>query len=241
MPLWILVNNTSTLNETLTGGQDFLTLQMHLLIVFWSGCLLSFLGQLPLGTMSITATQIAVQESMPAAWKYALGVTLVEMLYLRIVLAGMEWIMRYEIIFSIMGWLTAFIFLILGILCIKHTRNRPDNKKTLMLSFSIGRFWLGLSMSALNPAQIPFWFIWSGYFMDMHWLSSTASEFNWFTFGAGLGTLLGLGVYMTGGNWLVTKMKASTRQLNNAIGIIFIVAAIVQFCRLFTKGGLAGS
>jgi threonine/homoserine/homoserine lactone efflux protein len=214
---------------------------MHLLMVFWAGCLLSFLGQLPLGTMSITATQIAVQESMSAAWKYALGVCLVEMVYLRIVLSGMDLIMRYEVIFSIMGWLTALVFLVLGILCIKQSRTRPDNKKSLMLGFSIDRFLLGITMSALNPAQIPFWLIWSGYFMDMHWLSSTFTEFNWFTFGAGLGTLLGLGLYMVGGNLLVTKMKASTRQLNNAIGIIFIVAAIFQFYRLFTKGGVAGS
>jgi threonine/homoserine/homoserine lactone efflux protein len=236
-----LVNKKSKLHEIVPGSQVFLTLQMHWLIVFWSGCLLSFLGQLPLGTMSITATQIAVQESVSVAWKYALGVTLVEMVYLRIVLAGMNLLMRYEIIFSIMSWLTAVVFLILGILCIKHTKTRPDNKKTLMLGFSIDRFLLGLTMSALNPAQIPFWFIWSGYFMDMHWLSSSFVEFNWFTLGAGLGTLLGLWLYIVGGNWLVVKMKASTRQLNNAIGIIFIVAAIIQFYRLFAKSGLAGS
>lgn len=234
-------NSNCILNEPAAEAQVFLTLHMHLLVVFWSGCLLSFLGQLPLGTMSITATQIAVQESVTAAWKYALGVCFVEMIYLRIVLSGMDWIMRYEIIFSIMGWLTALVFLILGILCIIHTKTRPENKKSMMLGFSINRFLLGLTMSALNPAQIPFWFIWSGYFMDIHWLSSNDSEFTWFTFGAGLGTLFGLGLYMVGGNWLVTKMKASTRQLNNAIGIIFIVAAIVQFYRLFAKGGLAGS
>lgn len=224
-------------SETLTAIEVCITLLMHLLIVFWLGCLLSFLGQLPLGTMSITATQIAVQESVSAAWKYALGVTVVEMVYLRIVLSGMDWIMQYEIVFSIMGWLTALVFLTLGILCIRNTRKSPDNKKTLMLGFSINRFWLGITMSALNPAQIPFWFIWSGYFIDMHWLSSTSAEFNWFVLGAGLGTLMGLGLYMFGGNLLITKMKASTRQLNNAIGIIFIVAAIVQFYRLFAKAG----
>ena len=211
-----------------------------MLVVFMAGCLLSFLGQLPLGTVSITATQIAVQESIGRAWKYSLGVTLVEMIYLRLVLSGMDWIMRYEIVFSIMGWLTAIIFLVLGILCLKMTGRSPENKKALMLGLSMDRFFLGLTMSALNPAQIPFWFIWSGYFMDMEWLSSSTSEFNWFTLGAGLGTLLGLGLYMVGGNWLVTKLRASTRQLNNAIGIIFILAAIIQFYRLFAHSGLAG-
>jgi len=220
--------------------QVFLSLQMRTLFVFAIGCLLSFLGQLPLGTVSITATQITIQETMAAAWKYAMGVALVEMVYLRLVLSGMNWIMRYAVVFSIMGWLTAVIFLVLGILCIRWNGSGKEKGKGLMLSFTRNRFILGLAISALNPVQIPFWFIWSGYFMDMHWLSNRAVEFNWFTVGAGLGTLMGLGLYMVGGNWLVLKMKASNRQLNNAIGIIFIVAAIVQLCRLFAKAGFPG-
>ena len=98
----------------------------------------------------------------------------------------------------------------------------------------LDRFLLGMSMSALNPAQIPFWFIWTGYFLKpglaqtrilpisiyLHW------ERPWVL-------LRGLVVYLYGGNWLVTKMKTSNRTLNKIMGVIFIIAAIAQLYRVF--------
>ncbi len=89
-----------------------------------------------------------------------------------------------------------------------------------------------MSMSALNPAQIPFWFIWSGYFLSMGWLHAGASYFNFYTLGTGLGTLGGLAVYMYGGNWLVTKWKTSNRTLNQVMGLVFFLVAVIQLYRI---------
>ena len=96
----------------------------------------------------------------------------------------------------------------------------------------IDRFLLGMSMSALNPVQIPFWFIWTGYFLNQGWLKPGFTHFNVFTLGAALGTIAGLVVYMYGGNWLVAKMKTSNRTLNKIMGVIFIIAAIAQVYRV---------
>ena len=89
-------------------------------------------------------------------------------------------------------------------------------------------------MSTLNPAQIPFWFVWSSYFMSVKWLQSGFEEFNLFTAGAGLGTIGGLIVYTYGGNWLITKMNTSNKTLNKIMGVIFIIAALAQFYRMMT-------
>ena len=80
------------------------------LFPFFLGLILSFLGQLPLGTMSMTATQIAVQENFRNAWKYSVGVALIEMVYLRLVLSGMQWIMRSSFGFSYFQLDHDFIF-----------------------------------------------------------------------------------------------------------------------------------
>ncbi len=77
---------------------------------FLLGFILSFFGQLPLGTMSMTATQIAVQENFRNAWKYSLGVALIEMAYLRVVLSGMEWIMHNRLFFELFNWLSVIFF-----------------------------------------------------------------------------------------------------------------------------------
>ena len=208
---------------------------MHLLFVFFLGWLLSFLGQLPLGTMSFTATQVAVQENFRNAWQYAIGVTLIEVIYLRLVLKGVDWIMLHKLFFEALGWLTVVVFLALGIFSFITARKQPADKKALLLDNQLNRFWLGLSMSALNPAQIPFWFIWSSYFLDIRLIKPGMTEFNLFTLGAGIGTAAGLAVYIYGGNWLIRRMKTSNRALNTAMGIIFVVAALAQGYRMMAK------
>jgi threonine/homoserine/homoserine lactone efflux protein len=200
---------------------------------FFLGMVLSFLGQLPLGTMSMTATQIAVQENFRNAWKYSVGVALIEMVYLRVVLSGMQWIMLHQSVFAIFNWVTVIFFVSLGVLSFLAAQKQQDGKKALLLNNHLDRLLLGISMGALNPAQIPFWFVWSGYFLNMGWLSAGISSFNLFTLGSGIGTIGGLIIYMYGGNWLVTKMNTSNRSLNKVMGVVFMIAAIAQVYRIF--------
>lgn len=205
---------------------------MHYFFIFCVGWLVSFLGQLPLGTMSITSTQIAVQENFKHAWRYAIGVAIVEIIYLRLTLSGVDWIMQHKIFFQFLGWLTVVVFLILGTMSFITARKQQTEKKALLLDNNLHRFLLGLSMSALNPAQIPFWFIWSSYLLDNHVLVSNFIEFNIFTVGCGTGTISGLALYMYGGNWLITKMNTSTKTLNMVMGGIFVIAALAQLYRM---------
>jgi threonine/homoserine/homoserine lactone efflux protein len=205
--------------------------KLQYLFTILLGFILSLLGQLPLGTISMTATQIAVQENFRNAWKYAAGITLVEMIYLRVVLSGMQWILLHQLIFQIFNWITILLFATLGIIILMAAQKQEAEKKAMLLNYRLNRFLLGLSMSALNPAQIPFWFIWTGYFLNLGWLKSGFTEFNVFTLGTGFGTMGGLLIYMYGGNWLVAKMKTSNRRLNKIMGIIFIIAAAAQLYR----------
>jgi len=54
------------------------------------GLLISFLGSLPLGTLNVTAFQIASTENLYAAIMFAIAVTLVELLAVKITLIGAE-------------------------------------------------------------------------------------------------------------------------------------------------------
>jgi len=186
--------------------------------------------------MSITSTQIAVSEGFKNAWKYSIGVALVEIIYLRLVLKGVDWILQHRVFFMVLGWLTVAFFLSLGVASFISAAKQKEDKKALLLNNKLNRFFLGITMSALNPAQIPFWFIWSSYVMDLHLLNSSTIEFNLFTLGCGIGTISGLALYMYGGNYLITKMNASTKTMNKIMGVIFFIAGIAQLWRmLFEK------
>lgn len=93
------------------------------------GFIISLLGQLPLGTISMTATQIAVQENFRNAWKYSAGVTLIEMLYLRVVLSGMQWIISHSLVYMIFNWITIALFAALGIIILIAAQKQEAEKK----------------------------------------------------------------------------------------------------------------
>ena len=208
--------------------------------VFFSALLISFLGQLPFGNMNLTATQLAVQEGYKQAWKYGVGIVLVEIIYLRLALTAMDWIVEHQLLFKIMGWLTVAVFLALGILSLIMAWKQAVEKKGLLLNNKVDRFLLGISVSAINPVQIPFWFIWSTNMIDTGVLQTNFLHFNLFTGGAAIGSLSGLGVYIYGGKWLISKMKTSNKQLNVFMGIVFIIAALIQLYNMFSKSGLTG-
>ncbi len=205
---------------------------IHILFV---GFLVSFLGQLPLGNMSFTATQICLQEGFKKAWLYAVGVAIVEMIYLRFALTGMDWVVQHRVWFLGLGWVTVVMFLVLGVLAFRVAQKQETEKKALLLNNKLNRFLLGLMMSALNPVQIPFWFLWTSTFIQTKVLPVASIPFDLFTIGAGVGTLSGLAVYIHGGNWLVTRMKTSNKTLNKIMGIIFFITALIQLYRMIWK------
>jgi len=208
---------------------------IELLKVFFIGFLISFLGQLPLGNMNLTATQLSVQENLRNAWKYGLGIVLVEIIYLRLALTGMDWVVEHKQLFRIMGWLTVILFVALGVLAFVMARKQTSAKKGLLLNNKMNRFLLGMVVSGINPAQIPFWFLWSTQLLNSKVLSPTNALFNLFTAGAGLGSLAGLALYIHGGKWLITKLKTSNRGLNIFMGIVFILAGLFQLYNMLFK------
>jgi len=206
--------------------------------VFFTAMMISFLGQLPFGNMNLTATQLAVQEGLGNAWKYSIGIVIVEVVYLRLALTAMDWVVQNQMLFKIMSWLTVIVFLALGVLSIFIARKQTQEKKGLLLNNKMDRFLLGVSVSAINPVQIPFWFIWSTQLLNSHILKTTNAYFNMFTGGAAIGSLAGLAVYVYGGRWVIQKMKASNKQLNIFMGIVFIIAALWQLYNILFKPGL---
>ncbi len=207
-------------------------LYLLMLLTIFFGFLVSFLGQLPLGNMSFTATQIGLQESISKAWQFAIGVALVEMVYLRFALTGMDWVVQHRMVYLGLGWSTVVLFLILGMMAIRSAKKQQTESKALVLNNKLNRFILGLTMSALNPVQIPFWVLWTSLLIQTKRLAVSSIDFNLFTIGAGTGTIAGLAVYIHGGKWLVQKIKASNRSLNIAMGIVFLLTALLQLYRM---------
>lgn len=203
-----------------------------LLRIFLWGLLISFLGSLPLGTLNIAAMQIGIQESVANALYFSLGSLLVEMIYVRISLVGVDWVRKQEKLMKAMEWFTLIIILALAAGSFMAALKDGAETKNVFLENTMHRFLLGMFMSAINPVQIPFWFGWSTVLFSKQILEPVKSQYNLYIVGIGLGTLAGNCVFIFGGKWLVERITGSQEYLNWVIGGIFAITAIVQAIKM---------
>lgn len=202
-------------------------------ILLW-GCLISFLGTLPLGTLNVAAMQISITDGVsPAIW-FAFGALLAEIGYVRISLVAMDWVRRQETLLRGLEWFTVVIVLALSISSF-WAAIHPEGDKNVLLSNSMHRGLLGFSMSAVNPVQIPFWFGWSTVLFSKHILRPGFWNYNLYIAGIGLGTLAGNSVFIFGGRLIVNRLNASNTLMNYIIGSVFLITAVIQFIRIRTK------
>jgi len=206
-----------------------------LFTIFFTGMLISFLGSLPLGSLNVSAMQVAITENNKKAIQFSLGVALVEIVYVRLSLTGIGWIIAHEQLFYILEWITVFLFILLAISSFWTAAKKDSRAKNILLSNTVNRFWLGFTMSALNPVQIPFWFIWSSYLLSNKILLPLSWHYNFYMVGIATGTLAGLAVFIYAGGWLVNRLHTSRRIINLIVGAVFIISAAIQLYRLLYK------
>lgn len=202
-----------------------------LLRIFGWGLLISFLGSLPLGTLNVAAMQIGIQESIAHAMYFSFGSLLVEMVYVRISLVGIDWIRKQDKVMKAMEWITLIIIIALAAGSFIAATD-SGTAKNVILQNNMHRFLLGMFMCAINPVQIPFWFGWSTVLFSKKILEPRQSHYNIYIVGIGLGTLAGNAVFIFGGKWLVQRISNSQQYLNWVIGSIFAITAIIQAIKM---------
>jgi len=195
---------------------------------------ISFLGSLPLGTLNVAAMQIGITDGYIAAILFSLGSLLVEMIYVRLSLVGMDWIRKQEKIFKVLEWVTLAIVVALAISSF-HAALHPKTGKNIILSSTLPRFVLGATMCAVNPVQIPFWFGWSTVLFAKKVLLPKGSHYNLYIIGIGIGTFIGNCVFIFGGQLIAEKLRSNQNILNWVIGGIFSITALIQVWRIVTK------
>jgi threonine/homoserine/homoserine lactone efflux protein len=207
---------------------------MKLFRVFISGLAISFLGTLPLGTLNISAMQIAVSDGIRPAFLFVFGTLLVEIVYVRVSLVAMNWVLRHKKLFKWLEWVTVLIIAALAVSSFVAAFD-PVVKKNVLLSGTIHRFWLGVMLSALNPVQIPFWFGWSTALFSKKVLRHTNLDYNIYISGIGIGTFIGNLVFIFGGRYIVDNLNANQKLMHLVIACIFTLTAIIMCWKLLRK------
>ena len=196
--------------------------------------LISFLGSLPLGTLNVAAMQISISDGVLQAMEFSIGSLLAEMIYVRLSLVAMDWVRKREFLFKMLEWITLAIVLILAASSF-YAAISPSVKENVFLSSSLPKIILGFSMSAVSPAQIPFWFGWSTVLLTKKILLPLNKHYNFYIVGIGLGTLIGNCVFIFGGRLVAGKLQNNGHIISWVIGGIFLVTAIIQIWKMSRK------
>ncbi|HMP91664.1 MAG TPA: LysE family transporter, partial [Phnomibacter sp.] len=163
-------------------------------LALW-GLGISALGTLPLSVLNLAAMQISMSEGLRQATLFSLGVALVEVLYVRVSVVGINWIRRHALLLRFMDWIAFGIVATLAITTFIAAGQPDEQPHHPLLNSQVNAFVLGMGMSAINPMQIPFWFGWSTVLFSKGVLTPGRKQYNWYTGGIGIGTLLGLAVF----------------------------------------------
>lgn len=195
---------------------------------------ISFLGTLPLGTLNVAAMQISVSDGIRPAIYFSIGALLVEIIYVRISLVAMDWVQKQKRLFHLLEWFTVLIIVALAVSNFVAAAS-PHEQKNVILSHSIHRFWLGAAMSAVNPAQIPFWFGWSTALFNKKILLPHNKHYNTYIAGIGIGTFLGNSIFIFGGQLIVNSLNAKQGLISWIIGGVFAITAVIMSWRIMRK------
>jgi threonine/homoserine/homoserine lactone efflux protein len=199
--------------------------------IFLTGLLISFLGSLPLATLNVAAMQISVSEGVRAALWFSIGSLIIEMIYVRISLVALSWIRKQKKILKVLEYVTLAIVAALAVSSF-YAAMHPEVHKNAILSSSLPKFWLGVVMCAISPAQFPFWLGWSTVLFTRKVLLPRNDNYNSYILGIGVGTFLGNLVFIFGGQLIANKITDNQHIFQWVIGGIFTVTAVIQIIQI---------
>lgn len=210
------------------------------LIHLITGVILSFIVAIPVGPVNLAVVQNSIKYGMISGIKVALGSATVEFFYCFIALWGVKTFLANPKIIFFLQVVSIPILLIMGIYNLLRKKESEEkdyqNNKT-----SRGDFFLGASLTVVNPILLPFWMGVAAYLKTLHILGEDfhflqVNSTNWaFIIGVASGSFLLLTLVA----FISSKRKSIPIDtkiiIYKILGITFIILAVIQSFNFITK------
>ncbi len=200
---------------------------MKLLKIFGAGLLVSFLGGLPFGVLNLTAFQIAAIQNIQDAFIFSVAVVLIELAAARVALLGVNSMNLKHRAFSFILPMGIITLLYLAVSNFTATQTFSElGALPKVFPFIKSSFLLGLLLSFLNPMHLPFWLGWNSIFLSRRTLQRGFGMYSFYLTGIGLGSLMGLLVYIVAGKYLFNQYNHFGNVFSIFIASLYLVFAI---------------
>jgi threonine/homoserine/homoserine lactone efflux protein len=183
---------------------------MYHLYVFFLGFFFSFIGSIPPGTLNVSILQLALQEKISIATRFAIAVAIIEYPYAWIGVQFEYWVTSSPLVVENFQLIAAVVMTALAIFNLWPTKESPTG---FAKKFNESGFRRGIALSILNPMAIPYWMGFTAYLKAQGWISlSTTGLLHSYVFGTSVGALAlllllikfaqRLAPYVNGSKWI---------------------------------------
>jgi threonine/homoserine/homoserine lactone efflux protein len=205
-------------------------MKQYSIIFFW-GMMISFLGTLPPGALTITATQITAQKGQEAALIFAAASMLTEVIIVRLALTGMKQIIARRRLFLVLEIITAVLLLAMTVGCFIAAA-KMGGIANILPDYHLPPFATGVFMTIINPLHVPFWLGWTSVLMNKGIMSPAPVQYNWYIAGIGLGTFFGFLAFIYTGQILLTSFESNQFFICLVVGVILMIVAALHIKKM---------
>ncbi len=208
---------------------------LEALIIFGASFVVSFLGTLPLGILNTTANHVAMNQGIIAACYFMLGAILIEIPYSLIAILGSHYIYKSNYLFTVFKFTSSLLMFCIGFWYLIHN---PIAMNMNIMMTPIGKthlFILGIILSTLNVAGIPFWLFWGTHLIKKGFLSIKPIPISLYAVGIATGTLMGFLVFIKTSTFLFKTLTINALISQHIIGLVLIFIAFFQIIQSFRR------
>jgi threonine/homoserine/homoserine lactone efflux protein len=191
------------------------------MILLLAGFVLSLLGSLPPGLISLSVAHTAMQRGWWAAIVLAAGAAAAEFFQAWGAVLLTDWFLSHPAAERAFQWAAVPIFLgLAGHLLFLAKPPRPPAE---MPPVAMARqFAKGVVVSVFNLLAIPYWFVYCGWLRVEGWWREGWPSTMLFAAGVTLGTVAALALYAWLGHLILQRSATVARQANRVVGLIFL-------------------
>jgi len=198
---------------------------MNIILYFFMALILSFMGSLPIGLITLTITQKTIEKGMRAGLLIALGASIMEFGYTFLALISLDLFTKNMEFGSYIKIMAITLFVALGIY---YFFKKPSTKLKPNSTYDYFDFLRGFMVGLMNILIFPFWI-----FVGV-WLVSNGIEFNdpfyvfIFSVGATIGAFLAFLGYIWGSKLIEKKIVTINQYTNKIVGVLFFGLGLFQ-------------
>lgn len=203
------------------------------MILLLAGLVLSLIGSLPPGFISLLVAQTSITKGLKAALWAASGAAVVETGQAWLAGTIAVWLLAHPEVEQWFQWGALLVFLPAGTYLLFFAREVQVKKEHSMPQSVWRHLGRGALISLFNMMALPYWFAYCGWLKVNGWWPERPFSIVFFSLGVGLGTLLALGLYAWAAQLAIQRSAQIGRYMNRFIGLVFYALACKVLMNLF--------